>query len=155
MSSNKIYSIVAALVLKHCWAGQSIVGMSGHVADKGRKRPSPFEGPSSHSHIDILLDDEELEEAFLEPGSSEGPTILPAPLAAVVKESPTTKSVWPALRRSSVSVRKMSPVVGFDPQAVSLIGGIKCRGQNRFLWFTCSSQAALIVRSRIDCFSTF
>ena len=29
---------------------------------------------------------------------------------------------WPALRRTSVSVRKLSPIIGFDPQEVSDVG---------------------------------
>lgn len=35
-------------------------------------------------------------------------------------ESMTEKQVlpWPALRRTSVSVRKLSPIIGFDPQEV-------------------------------------
>jgi hypothetical protein len=77
-------------------------------------------------HIDILLDDDieepllpqtEAEEA-MELGGLSTATAATSARAAVAE--PYVQHVpWPALRRSSVSVRKVSPVVGFDPNEVS------------------------------------
>lgn len=75
-------------------------------------------------HVDILLDDDieepllpqtEVEEA-LELGRPSTSAAASAP--ATVPEPQVQQAPWPALRRSSVSVRKISPVVGFDPNEV-------------------------------------
>jgi len=69
-------------------------------------------------HVDILLDVEDLEEPLINPrGSQEskggggGSEIRPQPVEQSVP--------WPALRRTSVSVRNVSPQQGFmDPSEV-------------------------------------
>ncbi|KAL4547721.1 hypothetical protein Ndes2526B_g06954 [Nannochloris sp. 'desiccata'] len=70
------------------------------------KQRSPRAVPHRESpHVDILLDDD-LEEPLM-------PPIETAPAEPPVRHVP-----WPALRRSSVSVRKVSPVAGFDPNEI-------------------------------------
>jgi hypothetical protein len=75
---------------------------------------------------DILLD-EDIEEPLMPPTEAEealelvGTDISAASASAqtAAAEPPLHHVPWPALRRSSVSIRKVSPVVGFDPNEVS------------------------------------
>ena len=85
---------------------------------------TPFEAPPRREspHVDVLLDIDELEEPLLSISENELQQTADE-AAAVAVEAPyvpaRTAAPWPALRRTSVSVRKISPVIGFDPNEVS------------------------------------
>jgi hypothetical protein len=97
------------------------------------KQRSSMAYPGRESpHVDILLDND-LQEPLM--AQTEGEDTIDvggasryaaaASAAAAAAEPPVVVQPvgvphipWPALRRSSVSVRKVSPVAGFDPNEV-------------------------------------
>lgn len=74
-------------------------------------------------HIDILLDVEDLEEPLLPAETADDIEAQETAARDTVGslEGPTKQITWPALRRSSVSVRKVSPVSGFEANEASII----------------------------------
>jgi len=82
---------------------------------------------SESLHEDILFNDN-IDEPLMPPTEAEealelGESISAASASAqtAAAESPMHHVPWPALRRSSVSVRNVSPVAGFDPNEVSTL----------------------------------
>ncbi len=89
-----------------------------------KQRPIMTDPRRESPHVDILLDGDleeplmpqiEVEEA--QEGAS-GSAAAASAAPAVAGEPLVQHVAWPALRRSSVSVRKVSPVSGFDQTEV-------------------------------------